>query len=202
MADICEVCALPKDLCVCKDIEKEQQKIRVLEERKRFRKYMTVVKGIDNQESAKKLCKILKRELACGGTVTPDNEIELQGNHSAKVKKVLIKEGYNPDLIEWLKIKYQITEENVIAHELIGLQAKVIKSSSKERIGIKGKIVFETRNLIIIDEKNHEKKIPKKETTFEIELLDKKKVIIEGKKILARPEERIKLYWRKYYGRM
>lgn len=99
MAETCTVCGLPKDLCVCEDIEKEQQKIRVRTETKRFRKVMTIVEGIGDEKKARELGKILKRHLACGGTVK-ENKIELQGDHKQAVKKALIKEGYKENLIE------------------------------------------------------------------------------------------------------
>ena len=38
MADICPICGLPKDICVCSDLSKEQQKIRVRVETRKFRK--------------------------------------------------------------------------------------------------------------------------------------------------------------------
>ena len=50
MQDICNKCGLPKDLCVCESISKEAQKITIEVERKRFRKYMTIIKGINPSE--------------------------------------------------------------------------------------------------------------------------------------------------------
>ena len=47
MAEICPQCGLPKELCVCETIAKEQQKIIVTTEKKKFGKINTIVKGIN-----------------------------------------------------------------------------------------------------------------------------------------------------------
>ncbi len=99
MNEICETCGLPKSLCVCGEIEKEQQKIRIKTEYARFRKILTVVEGLDDRAKAKELVKLLKRKLACGGTVK-NTRIELQGDHRKKVKELLIAEGYKEKSIE------------------------------------------------------------------------------------------------------
>ncbi len=97
---ICPKCGLPKELCVCETIAKEAQKIKVSLVQKRYRKNMTVVKGIDTSKiDVKQLLKTLKSKLACGGTYK-NNEIELQGDHRQQVKKILIKEGFPADIIE------------------------------------------------------------------------------------------------------
>jgi len=43
--------------------------------------------------------KILKKKLACGGTVR-GTEIELQGEHKAKVKDILKQNGYREEHID------------------------------------------------------------------------------------------------------
>jgi RNase P/RNase MRP subunit p29 len=56
-----------------------------------------------------------------------------------------------------------------------------------------GKIIDETKNMILIrDEKNNQKKFIKKDHTF-IFCIDDKKFVIKGEDICERPEERIKL---------
>jgi len=96
---------------------------------------------------------------------------------------------------------YQITGENLMAHEIIGLNAKVIGSSDKSRIGIKGKVVDETMNTLVIDSGKEEKTFPKKEIELRIDL-GNESVDLDGKLIVARPEDRTKLFWRKYHGRV
>ncbi|MBI2101581.1 translation initiation factor [Candidatus Woesearchaeota archaeon] len=100
MSEICPVCGLVKELCVCETIAKESQKILVYIEKKKFNKNYTIVEGIDEKEiDLKELAKKLKSELACGGTIK-DGKIELQGEHKIKVKKILIEHGFAPSSVE------------------------------------------------------------------------------------------------------
>ena len=100
MSEICPVCGLVKELCVCETIAKESQKILVYIERKKFNKNYTIVEGIDEKEiDLKDLGRKLKSELACGGTIK-DSKIELQGEHRQKVKNILIKYGFTPSSVE------------------------------------------------------------------------------------------------------
>jgi translation initiation factor 1 len=100
MAEICKNCGLPKELCVCENIAKEQQKIKIVSKKIRYGKFVTMIQGMDSKKiDIKKLMKTLKGKLACGGTFK-NNEIELQGEHKAKVKELLIKEGFPEEIIE------------------------------------------------------------------------------------------------------
>ncbi|MFH1664013.1 MAG: ribonuclease P protein subunit [archaeon] len=92
--------------------------------------------------------------------------------------------------------KYRITEENILAHELNGLKAEVKKSSDKKKEKISGKVVKETKNLFVLETKKGEKRIPKKETEIEFEVKGKK-IKVKGKNIMFKPEDRIKMFWRK-----
>jgi translation initiation factor 1 len=93
----CSKCGLPFDLCVCVTIEREAEKIRLSTEMRRFNKPITIIDGIT--ENAKDVATQLKSKLACGGTVK-EGHIELQGNHKARAKEILIKLGYSEDQIE------------------------------------------------------------------------------------------------------
>ena len=96
--DICPKCGLPLQACVCKEIAKTEQRIKIETEKRRFGKIITLVKGLSNDVSMKEIAKTLKSELACGGTVK-NNAIELQGDHRKKVKPVLIRLGFQEEAI-------------------------------------------------------------------------------------------------------
>ena len=99
MSEICAVCGLPKELCVCEEIAREEQQIRIFTEKRRFGKLMTVVQGIDESNiDIKDLTTSLKTKCACGGT-SKDGKIELQGDHKNKIKKILIDLGFSKDMI-------------------------------------------------------------------------------------------------------
>ena len=100
MSEICLKCGLVKELCVCETIAKESQLIKIFLERKKFRKFSTIIEGIEQKEiDIKDLAKKLKEKLACGGTAK-EGKIELQGNHKNKVKTILVNMGFPPDSIE------------------------------------------------------------------------------------------------------
>jgi len=99
MGEICSTCGLPKELCVCETIAKENQLIEISVEKKKFGKQYTVVTGIDTKEiDMEQLLKKLKNRLACGGTAK-EGKIELQGQHKQKVKAALIEVGFAPETI-------------------------------------------------------------------------------------------------------
>ncbi len=98
--EVCKICGLPKDLCVCESISKESQKIIVRTDRRRYRKFVTLVEGIDpKQVNLDDLTKNLKNKLACGGT-HKEGVIELQGNHTKRILPVLEKLGFPKNTID------------------------------------------------------------------------------------------------------
>lgn len=100
MGLVCQTCGLVKELCVCETIAKESQKITVFLERKKFNKFYTIVKGIDDKEiDLKDLAKTLKSVLACGGTIK-NKQIELQGDHRQKAREILLKYGFLASTVE------------------------------------------------------------------------------------------------------
>ena len=100
MSEICTTCGLPTELCVCESIAKESQRIVVEVEKRKFGKKYTVVTGIDEREiDLKDLVKKLKSKFACGGTAK-GGIIELQGDHSKRVKPVLIILGFAQETID------------------------------------------------------------------------------------------------------
>jgi len=95
MAGICSVCGLPEELCMCEQIAKEQQKIRILTDTRRYGKVVTVVEGIDSTDiDMNDLARKLKTRCAAGGTFK-DGRIELQGDHKKRVREVLEELGFS-----------------------------------------------------------------------------------------------------------
>lgn len=93
--EVCEKCGLPKELCVCEEIAKEDQEINVFVENRAYGKPMTIVSGIDSQDiDLDDLSTELKSKCACGGTVK-NGQIELQGEHKQKVKEILLEKGFS-----------------------------------------------------------------------------------------------------------
>jgi len=100
MAEVCPTCGLPKDLCVCGEIEKEQQRIRIRLETRKFGRPTTVIDGMDEKTTdLAELAHKLKSFCACGGTAK-SGLIMLQGDHRDRVREYLIKAGYPQENIE------------------------------------------------------------------------------------------------------
>ncbi|NIO44566.1 MAG: tRNA lysidine(34) synthetase TilS [Candidatus Aenigmarchaeota archaeon] len=99
MPEVCPICGLPKELCICKTIAKEEAKIRVYLEKRTYGKMVTIVDGIEEKANPKDLAKKLKTKLACGGTYK-NGRIELRGDHKRKLKKLLIDAGFPEEKIE------------------------------------------------------------------------------------------------------
>ena len=95
MAGICSTCGLPEELCMCEQIAKEQQQIKILTDTRRYGKLVTVVEGINSSDiDMEDLARKLKTRCAAGGTYK-DGKIELQGDHKKKVKEVLEELGFS-----------------------------------------------------------------------------------------------------------
>ena len=100
MAVICKKCGLPDDLCACGELDKEDARVVVRLETRRFSKTSTIIEGISPKQSdMPKIVKELKSTFACGGTMK-DGFIMLQGDHRDDVKGYLVKIGFNEQAIE------------------------------------------------------------------------------------------------------
>ncbi len=101
MAEICPVCGLPKELCVCGEIAREQQRVRIRFERRKWNRGMTIIEGIEATDMPlSRIAQRLKAYCACGGTAK-NNVIMLQGDQREKAKEFLVRElGYPEENIE------------------------------------------------------------------------------------------------------
>ena len=79
---------------------------------------------------------------------------------------------------------------NLRKHELIGLAVEVVRATDPSLVGLKGRVVDETRNMLLVDTGGGEKMIAKQGSRFRFEAQGGAEV--EGDEIRFRPEDRIK----------
>lgn len=80
---------------------------------------------------------------------------------------------------------------DIIRHELIGLEIEVTASKNQSLVGIKGKIVDETKNTLKVRANSRVLTIMKNAIMFKANI-GGKAVEIDGNCIMGRPEDRIK----------
>ncbi|HDI31621.1 MAG TPA: stress response translation initiation inhibitor YciH [Thermofilum sp.] len=80
---------------IFKDVFREQELIKIKVEKRKGRREVTIVEGIDPKTfDLWDLVSKLKSKLACGGTAK-NGRIELQGDHRNKVKELLEEMGFS-----------------------------------------------------------------------------------------------------------
>lgn len=84
-----------------------------------------------------------------------------------------------------------ISSQNILRHELIGLDVLVIRASNPEQVGVAGLVIDETKNTLVIRTGRGEKRIPKRFSVFRFQLPDGTLVDVDGSCLEARPERRI-----------
>lgn len=97
MAEMCNDCGLPQELCVCTDIDRsESPEVTITVEDRRFDKQMTVIEGLAKND-VDDLSSELKSAVGAGGTHDEDaGEVLIQGDHSDKerVREIIESYGY------------------------------------------------------------------------------------------------------------
>ena len=93
--------------------------------------------------------------------------------------------------IERISVEQLImTRKEIFPHELIGEEIEVMHSKNKSILGIKGKIIDETKETITVVQDNGKKVVLMKQIiTFKLRKSGK---IISGETITKRPEDRLK----------
>lgn len=95
-----------------------------------------------------------------------------------------------------------MNQKELERHEIIGLICEITDAKNKDIIGLKGKVIDETKNTLRIQTKKGIKIILKNQVTLKF-TINKKSIQIQGEKLVKRPEERIKdetkdkKYWNK-----
>jgi|ETNmetMinimDraft_2_1059921.scaffolds.fasta_scaffold63928_3 ribonuclease P protein subunit POP4 len=85
----------------------------------------------------------------------------------------------------------RIRHRDIPKHELIGLECEITSATDPTHIGKKGIIVDETMNTLVIAERSGEKRIPKGNVILMLRI-NKGEVVIHGKRLIGRPEDRVK----------
>ena len=80
----------------------------------------------------------------------------------------------------------------ILQHELIGLKAKVVRSSNPGYLRICGRVIDETQKTFKILHKGKEKVIVKETAVLQFTLGDGSLVEIDGKVLVGRSEDRVK----------
>jgi translation initiation factor 1 len=91
--EVCDTCGLPKEVCVCQDLETEQTVLRISLDTRRYGKAVTRIEGFEESSTLREMASDLKRAMATGGTAKK-GWIELQGDHRDAVKSWLAQRGY------------------------------------------------------------------------------------------------------------
>ncbi|TWU34966.1 SUI1 family translation initiation factor [Novipirellula artificiosorum] len=95
----CDRCGLPEQDCHCPPPEKQylapaKQTAKVFTEHRKHKRAMTIVKGLDPEESdLRALLTKLQSGCGAGGSIQQDR-IEIQGDHLTRVKAKLAELGY------------------------------------------------------------------------------------------------------------
>ncbi|MFX0096575.1 MAG: ribonuclease P protein component 1 [Candidatus Hodarchaeota archaeon] len=85
-----------------------------------------------------------------------------------------------------------ITPQNILHHELIGLKAKIVKSSDRNLVNMTGIIIDETKKTFVILSNQGEKRIAKQIVELHIVLPNGNIIEVNGRKLLGQPENRVK----------
>ena len=93
-----------------------------------------------------------------------------------------------------------ITEQNIVRHELIGLDVEISGSKDPKLIGLAGVIIDETKKMLKIRAESKELSVEKSICVFRVSLPSGKIVEIDGNLLVGRPEERIKKKLPKKWG--
>ena len=87
---------------------------------------------------------------------------------------------------------------NILRHELIGLNVRIVHSPNRSLNGKSGLIVNESKNMLTLSKKGRKVLIPKSVATFRFKLADGRLVEVDGSRLLGRPESRLKTKIRRW----
>ena len=76
-------------------------------------------------------------------------------------------------------------------HALVGREVSIVAASNKSLIGLQGIVLLDTRNMLTIQTGKGRKRIQKKDVTLML-TMKKQELIVAGKELLGRVDERMK----------
>ena len=89
------------------------------------------------------------------------------------------------------RIIEMISPENILAHELIGMNIEIITKDNHGFYNLHGRILFESKNMILLQTIFGIKKIPKEMIKKARLLISGRDCFINGFSLLQRPEDRV-----------
>jgi len=84
-----------------------------------------------------------------------------------------------------------MNKKTLIQETFIGLEVEITEARCKGYIGLKGRIVDETKNTFLL-ENDRTRRVPKKDVKFRIITSDGRRIEVSGSMLMHRPEDRIK----------
>jgi ribonuclease P protein subunit POP4 len=91
-----------------------------------------------------------------------------------------------------------ITPQNILRHELIGLNVRVTRTKNPAIKGARGTIIDETRNMLTLLQRGRKLMVPKNIATFRFKLPSGVLVDVDGERLVATPENRLKTRVRRW----
>ncbi len=85
-----------------------------------------------------------------------------------------------------------ISAKDVLRAELIGKNIEIVESKNKSLLGLKGKIIDETKNAFIVLSNGKRKMVLKSHIKMIVKWQDKS-ILVDGKMLAKRPEDRINI---------
>lgn len=83
-----------------------------------------------------------------------------------------------------------ISAKDILRAELIGKNMEIVESKNKSLLGLKGRIIDETKNSLIIMSNGKRKMVLKSHIKMIVKWQDKS-ILVDGKMLAKRPEDRI-----------
>ena len=90
-----------------------------------------------------------------------------------------------------------LSHKDLTRNELIGLNIFVSGSSNPSQKGIKGIVIDETKNTLVVSNGHRGRRLQKSGLILQFTLPDSSRVKVNGEEILGRPVDRVKRYGRR-----